>query len=141
MLLELSCVCWNCTEYIRVPQAPCRCYQTRGETCLLLTLQVLKSPCYEHHCSGTPKTAIRSVFCGNVVVRSGTAGDLPEHSEDRSPVRSCLCHRGKLAGRGAQRALSINLLCISSGAKGKGRISITYMCHSATALNGALQNR
>lgn len=60
--------------------------------------------------------------------------------EDKSLVSSCLCCRGELAASAAQQALgfpcSATLL-----EQWKCRISVTYVCHSATALNGALQNR
>lgn len=80
VLPELSCVSWNCTKCMTMLQAPCGCYQSGGETCILLTLQVVKSPCYWASLLWHPKTCHQSAFCGDVVVWSGTTGGLPQLS-------------------------------------------------------------
>lgn len=55
-------------------------FPNQGETCMLLTLQVVKSPSRWASLLWHPKNCHQNAFCGNVVVRSGTAGGFPQHS-------------------------------------------------------------
>lgn len=79
METQLSCLCCNTKCDVITLRASCRCYQTRGEAfCVLLILQMVKSPCYCPSLLWHSKNCHQNRFCVDMVVRSEAAGGLPQ---------------------------------------------------------------